>query len=83
MVPLKQKLFGYSGAHLSGAGEQATLTFTLKADALAVADVDGHKMLYAGDGYDLVFTDGHDLHVTAGLRTTGVAARVVEPYPMN
>ena len=78
-VPLKQKLFGYAGAHLEP-GHDSLLTFTLNTDKLAVANVGGHKMLHAGDGYDIVFTDGHDVTVVVGLTTVGTGSRVVEAY---
>jgi hypothetical protein len=37
-------------------------------------------MLHAGDGYDIVFTDGHDVTVVVGLTTVGTGSRVVEAY---
>eukprot|EP01052_Picozoa_sp_SAG31_P021150 SAG31_NODE_1620_length_7725_cov_1.520850_8_plen_384_part_00 len=80
-VPLRQKLFGYSGAHLSTERPTAELTFTLKVGDLALADVDGHKTLNAGDAFDIVFTDGHEVSVSAPLLTTGSGPIVVEPYP--
>jgi hypothetical protein len=80
-VPLKQKMFGYANAFLTE-GEVTTLRFTLNTDKLAVANVDGHKIVEAGAEYDIVFTDGNGLEVSAALRTSGDGARTVEEYPM-
>ena len=80
-MPLKQKMFGYANAFLTE-GEVTTLRFTLNTDKLAVANVDGHKIVEAGAEYDIVFTDGNGLEVSAALRTSGDGARTVEEYPM-
>lgn len=62
-------------------GEDSQLTFTLKVGDLSVANAVGDKVLHAGDGYDIVFTDGHDVRVTAALATSGAGVLLVEPYP--
>lgn len=80
-VPLKQKLFGYANAFLTE-GMETTLRFTLNTDKLAVANEDGHKIVESGSEYDIVFTDGNGLEISAALRTSGAGARVVEAYPM-
>lgn len=72
---------GYQNAFLTE-GMETTLRFTLNTDKLAVANQDGHKIVESGSEYDIVFTDGNGLEISAALRTSGAGARVVEAFPM-
>ena len=69
----RQRLVGYTGAHLA-VGESAALTIGAKADALAVSNEAGERVVLPGL-YTLALTDGaHE--VTLPLRVTGAAAVV-------
>jgi len=69
----KQRLIGYSGAQLA-VGESTTLTISAQAEALAVSNEVGERVVLPGL-YTLALTDGAR-EVTVGLRVTGVATVV-------
>ena len=65
-----------SAAEAAGIAAATELTYTLKLKH--VSGPAGKRTIL--DGYDIVFTDGHDVTVVVGLTTVGTGSRVVEAY---
>jgi hypothetical protein len=63
-VVLKQ-LFAFERIHL-GAGESKSLSFTVNASTLALADMDGHTAIHPGK-FGIVFSRGHGKDIEAPL----------------